>query len=227
MWGVRSFALVVATVACLNAQTANWLFRADLECRWSVDGKDMGVLRVEDRKSVPLGLGDHLIEAIPVAGGSRWEQVITVKDARAGVFTIPLTAFESTKEKDDAQAATRKRGYWIDASTKLIWALEESGFVNWNEGVKYCQQFSLGGAHDWRLPSIEELEELNHSDAPGAPHSSDIFWTTNQGLKRGEMWTLSRLMGRLSRPANENGMISGMPNSAIMASRALCVRSVR
>ena len=52
----------------LPGQSGSLLVRTDLECRWSVDGEPQGVLKIGDRARLSLSLGEHHVEAVPVAG---------------------------------------------------------------------------------------------------------------------------------------------------------------
>jgi len=105
-----------------DAETAAWLFRTDFECRWNIDGESKGVLHLDDRVRVTLELGEHLIEAVPTAGGPRWEQIINVKDTTAQVFTISLVAAKTApsggsaaEELSRAKAALRTLADNIEA----------------------------------------------------------------------------------------------------------------
>jgi hypothetical protein len=42
-----------------------------------------------------------------------------------------------------------------------MWTKENSGRkVNWSEAKAYCSSLAAGGNHDWRLPTIDELQHL-------------------------------------------------------------------
>jgi hypothetical protein len=57
-------------------------------------------------------------------------------------------------------------GVYLDQETKLMWTKEDSGKdLEWNEAKEYAWGLVLGGYKDWRLPTIEELEDLC---APGS-----------------------------------------------------------
>ena len=50
---------------------------------------------------------------------------------------------------------------WEDASTGLMWTVEDNGVdLNWNQANAHCEELTLGGQSDWRLPKLEELEGL-------------------------------------------------------------------
>src|ERR1700761_8028491 len=65
---------------------------------------------------------------------------------------------------------TQARGYWIDPSTRLMWAGKDNGKdLTWKKAVKYCHNLRLAGDSDWRLPSLRELEGIydKGAKAPG------------------------------------------------------------
>lgn len=52
-------------------------------------------------------------------------------------------------------------GTWQDDATGLLWADKDNGSdVNWSQAAGYCENLSLGGYDDWRLPTINELKTL-------------------------------------------------------------------
>jgi hypothetical protein len=205
-----------STESYRQAQTATLLVRTDLECNWSVDGKSKGVLRVEDRVSVPLELGEHLIEAVPLSGGPHWEQVLDFKDAKAKVLTIPLLETRAAAERAETAAAARSRGYWVDPETHLMWAATASqASLDWYGATKYCRNFRVGGHKDWRLPLIEELERPR---MPGAVDPIAYAWSSSQGESSKEAWVFG-FPGRMSAKLNDDGGAA-----FVMSRHALCVR---
>jgi len=150
--------IFVASLVLLQAaigQTASLLVRTDLECRWSVDGESKGILSIGDGVRVSLTLGEHRIEAVPVAGGPHWEDTVDLDEPAGKVLTIALKAAV-------AFAETQSRGYWIDPNSKLMWAAADNGSgVTQSQAAYYCRLLTLSGYKDWTLPSIEDLR--NHS----------------------------------------------------------------
>ncbi|TDI39082.1 MAG: DUF1566 domain-containing protein [Acidobacteria bacterium] len=52
-----------------------------------------------------------------------------------------------------------------DSQTGLLWTTNDHGAdVDWNNAAQYCADLELGGRANWRLPTIEELEELYVQD---------------------------------------------------------------
>ena len=54
-------------------------------------------------------------------------------------------------------------GTVTDTDTGLMWQQGTvSGIYTWEEALSYCENLSLGGHNDWRLPNINELQSLVH-----------------------------------------------------------------
>ncbi|MDM8541869.1 DUF1566 domain-containing protein [Desulfococcaceae bacterium HSG9] len=48
-----------------------------------------------------------------------------------------------------------------DTKTGLIWATEDNGKnIDWKDAKRYCKNYKNGGYIDWRLPTLDELEQL-------------------------------------------------------------------
>lgn len=81
----------------------------------------------------------------------------------------------------------------IDERNKLMWTkFPADADVNWDEAVKYCEELSLNGFNDWRLPSYLDLKATNDSDIPEAEKawkSIDFdepccYWTSTEDKDR-------------------------------------------
>lgn len=73
---------------------------------------------------------------------------------------------------------TQARGYWVDSANGLVWAAKDNGKrVSWHKATKYCRNLRLDGNSNWRLATIDELEELVNPRAYATEHvgSSDIL----------------------------------------------------
>jgi len=63
---------------------------------------------------------------------------------------------------DTTGAATPQRGYWVDATSRLMWAGKDNGSdINQKNALEYCRNLRLAGFEDWRLPKIGELAGLD------------------------------------------------------------------
>lgn len=51
-----------------------------------------------------------------------------------------------------------------DPTTYLVWQkTDDNNKRNWNEAITYCDNLTLSGYNNWRLPSRDELKGLNYS----------------------------------------------------------------
>jgi len=51
-------------------------------------------------------------------------------------------------------------GTITDLNTNLMWKRDESPDMNWREALKYCEELTLAGYSDWRLPNMKEIATL-------------------------------------------------------------------
>lgn len=140
---------------------------------------------------------------------------------------------QSRKENDALVQQTQERGYWVDQSSGLMWAAKDNGKnVNWHQATSYCQKLRVGGYADWRLATIEELEEINGSGAERPENVSKQ--TGNNSTVRGggelvlsgDPWSNSRTPGRLWWYLSRKSRTRVFDNPSFShAKRAVCVYS--
>jgi hypothetical protein len=68
-----------------------------------------------------------------------------------GVIGFPAIAAELTNNGD---------GTVIDAATGLVWQQGEGGSKTWQAALSYCEELTLAGQSDWRLPNFKELQSI-------------------------------------------------------------------
>lgn len=70
---------------------------------------------------------------------------------------------EATAVAEAARIATARRdGTCLDARSGLVWTRTDNAFdIDWYGAESYCATLATGGWQDWRLPTIEELEQLH------------------------------------------------------------------
>ena len=69
----------------------------------------------------------------------------------------------------------------IDSKTKLQWQDNLETTVvkkTWSEAINYCEDLTLGGYNDWRLPNINELYSIVDKEASGYIPISSVFQNT-------------------------------------------------
>lgn len=143
---------------------------------------------------------------------------------------------QSAPEDQDAAQDTQTRGYWIDPSTRLMWAGKDNGKdVNWHKAMNYCRDLRLAGYSDWRLANIGELQAIfdKSANAPGRDGQGASTWHVKGNLfLTGNQWSSTRRYDDRGHPAgyafrfdfNEGRQFDGDELSFSTNKRALCVR---
>lgn len=72
--------------------------------------------------------------------------------------------------------ADNGNGTITDNATGLTWMQSDSGNgMLWGDALTYCENLSLVGVDDWRLPNAKELHSiLDHTRSPGTTNSAAI-----------------------------------------------------
>lgn len=69
----------------------------------------------------------------------------------------------AAKSGVNARFAVPSAGILQENRSGQMWQLERSPrFNSYQEAKEYAEQLTLGGYHDWRLPTIYELYDLNY-----------------------------------------------------------------
>ena len=180
-----------------------------------------------------------------MAGTTITDMNVTKSRATCRVVLILLStvamiagAQSSTQDQSSAQE-TLVRGYWIDPSTGLMWTAKDNGHdISWGNAVKYCQNLRLAGYSDWRLPSIDELQNIYDGSGFTALHSKGSMLALAGRAKGGLLLTGAREWSS-SRVLDDRGHRTGIawqydfPHGSRWRDplgysgnlRALCVRS--
>ena len=70
-----------------------------------------------------------------------------------GFFAMPAMASDRFVDHVD--------GTVTDTKTGLMWAAKDNGSpINWPDALFYCQNYSVSGYTDWRMPTLAELASL-------------------------------------------------------------------
>jgi len=100
-------------------------------------------------------------------------------------------------------------GTVTDNKTGLMWQQEETDPLYWVAALSYCEELSLGGYSDWRLPTIKELVFLmdysmdypaaNPVFFPGMPTDLCQYYgaSTNRVTNPASHWNLSSCNGEV------------------------------
>ncbi|EJF07495.1 Protein of unknown function (DUF1566) [Thiovulum sp. ES] len=108
-----------------------------------------------------------------------------------------------------------------DFRTDLMWQRESSSnTMNWKSAIQYCENLSLGGYRDWRLPHIDELKSIvNYNAYKPATFNRFKLKTTDWH------WAITKYNNSSSWIVNFNGGDDGWDRQAD-DSFAVCVRDL-
>ena len=180
----------------------------------------------------------------PVKSCSPGVYIVKYRPEIAGLLFSVSALVASARSAPDAQPLAKEtevRGYWIDPSTKLMWAGKDNGRdVRWKGAVKYCRDLRLAGHSDWRLATLAELGAIydRNANAPGLSGSgkeNDFTYHVKGNLfLTGDEWSSEQRTDDRGHPSgyvwffdfNEglpNNEPTGWPNPSTRC--ALCVRS--
>jgi hypothetical protein len=122
------------------------------------------------------------------------------------LLVLAMSAVQARAQNQTPANVGPVAGVWTDPATGLTWTKADNGSdVNWNQANAYCSNLRLGGYSDWRLPTIDELQDIYDPgiDIPGHKTngeavtlhvkgnlrlSSTAEWSSSQDLASGRAW---------------------------------------
>ncbi len=207
-------------------------------CELSVNGNHMGlVARSQKRMIVEAGTlrirgwtsgnpDPHVEEIVEIGAGQT--AVIEMNPPKLKMKVVKGPSIDPATARRFASANNETV---VDSATGLEWMpLDNGQHIRWEEADRWCSDLRYAGHADWRLPTINELEELfaavRHLDSgpvacgfsarpvPGITMSCDWFWSSSRDGDK-KAWGIYFLWGKTSSRhiASDQG-----------PRRALCVR---
>jgi hypothetical protein len=130
------------------------------------EGKRRGILIpavIDDNVDIPFGF-----RSLQVVRLTAW-QGHPDSAFRALTGAIISLLEEANKAESRAEPGAREAladisgdHLYRDPTTRLIWTAKCSQKpMDWHEAKEYAKQLRIGGFSDWRLPTVDELEELH------------------------------------------------------------------
>ncbi len=97
-------------------------------------------------------------------------------------------------------------GTVTDSNTGIMWQQAEGGSMNWEDAITYCEDISLAGYNDWRLPNIKELMSImdeslyNNIDTNYFPdaHASNYWSSTTCASDSSCAWSIHFQSGQVN-----------------------------
>jgi hypothetical protein len=115
-------------------------------------------------------------------------------------------------------------GIWEDSTTGLIWSVKDNGSdMSWDQANNYCENSTLQGQTDWRLPTIDELKTLYDRSLSKKQYKAKgpielgaaSMWSGTKN-NSGDAWNFNFFNGGTSMSPTRGGCGT--------SARALCVR---
>ena len=142
------------------------------------------------------------------AGGGIGAHPKTETISAGGTKRFHVRAVRNTINNPSVRFKDNGNGTITDLVSGLIWQnLLGTTKYTWEQGLSYCENLSLAGYSDWRMPNIKELESLNNELLKNPSLDSSFFknvqlsnyWssttTCNQTTKA---WSMNSAYGLVS-----------------------------
>jgi hypothetical protein len=156
-------------------------------------------------------------------------------------LVLAALASKSLVNPDITARAQASDQVWTDPDTKLMWAVKDSGpyepptygLLTQAGAAAYCKKSGLAGFHDWRLPTVDELEQIydksaeeNHVKGGVIKLSGDPTGKTPYMYAMVHVWSQSERVDQDAIWEFDFGKYGGRSTTVggQGAARALCVR---
>jgi hypothetical protein len=155
------------------------LLHTDEACTVKVDGEEVARLQPADTKRVPVGLGQHLVEAANEETGARWEQEVQVKTRAQVLVRITLAdeVAQAKAAKADEEEKRKKAEAQREEELRQAKAREEA--QRRRQEMDIHEDFTVG-LSQWDAPAGWEI--VKEKDSPALKVQGMGF------LKKGEDW---------------------------------------
>lgn len=190
---------------------------ADAPCLFTVDGGAAVALEENVPLEVEIAAGSRKLTASSTkTPAAIWTETVQIEAPKPRRVRIPML-----KTLRETHLKERREAVFRDEKTDLMWARRDGGLdVTWKAAAAFCEQSTLAGFEDWRLPTLAELETLHAIWSQREFKILDPFvltaccpWSTDlDGDER--VWNFNF---RFRKPFSVNGHLS-------LGLRALCVR---
>jgi hypothetical protein len=128
----------------------------------SIDGRALCVRQADGEKQRPAAEQEER----PAVEQRRIEELYRAQEA-----LNERRAAEQRRAQEQIRAAEQspakpKSPVWTDPATGLMWTTHDNGAgVNRNAARSYCADLKLEGHSDWKLPEIDQLEQIYDTDS--------------------------------------------------------------
>jgi hypothetical protein len=218
-----------AQPAAAPADSGRLLVKVDAPCNLRVGGPSVRSFKAPGSAVITLEAGEQFIECVSYANpdGAKAREVIEVSSGKQTVVSLSFAQAEARARAAEEAASRRFKAVSgdivSDTQAGVEWTRSDNGSnVNWSEAQSFCR----GSGGSWSLPTLAQLQSLQHKDLPGIPCgqatcnvpnefklSAQGFWSS-EANGAAEAWGANLVFGSGPGPAPVAGRYA----------RALCVR---
>lgn len=110
------------------------------------------------------------------------------------VATTVIVGAHAAARARSLPKATQEPPSWVDPSTGLMWT-PQGGEITWRNAFAYCQDLKYARLTGWRLPSLEQLQDIHDRKLTGAAFTGAVWSSArgigDRGLPNTESWYFS------------------------------------
>jgi len=144
-----------------------------------VNGIDKGETPIQ----LTLAEGKHKIEVL--GNKKRGEKEIDLKDGETIALKLDLN-------KNVADVV-------VDDTTSLMWQIDKSVKMEWQDAVDHCSNLSLAGYSDWRLPDKDELKTAYKIKSKLRNFIASVYWSSTYNEDSSNLaWLVSFYNGKVN-----------------------------
>ncbi|MDH3743612.1 MAG: DUF1566 domain-containing protein [Acidobacteriota bacterium] len=129
----------------------------DAPCTLWIDNLAEGQLHPDTPREIGVDSGTVVVKATSlVAPEAAWTETYEMEDGERLEVTV-----EMAETLEAFRKLERRERIYPDFDTRLMWPNRDNGWdLTWEAAGRHCQSLELGGFDNWRLPTIEELGEV-------------------------------------------------------------------
>ncbi len=101
-----------------SAGLGSLLLVIDMDCRITLDGRDLGAFREEENRAVRVGLGQHLLKAVSADKKYKWERELSVENSKQVIVRLQLGQVKAAAEESTRREAAAKERAEAEARTR-------------------------------------------------------------------------------------------------------------
>lgn len=127
------------------------------------------------------------------AGGGTGPHLKTETISAGGTKRFHVRAVRNSSPKPPVRLIDNNNGTITDMATGLMWQkLTSASALTWEQALTYCENLSLAGYADWRLPNLKELQSINNELLKNPSVDTLLF----KNIQIANYWTSTTLNGQ-------------------------------